>query len=158
MFFWMGKRRNSKSDSSVCYQVLNKSWLNYKLINSIKDRLISFPDIMTWATNNNVTKCMSILQFTYDSLPKKDDKGRRSLHQYISKLTSQLVNWYDSYQKIIQEAILLRSLLKNWLNLLDLGEHSDEVYKQNVGSKEGKQMRYKLIINNCKLVRNSLQR
>ena len=81
---------------------------------------------------------MPVLQFTYDSLPKVDDRGRRSLNEYVSMLATQIVNCYDQFQEKLQEAMILRSLLRNSLDLIGLDEHSDVVYDQKVTAKEGK--------------------
>ncbi|CAI2384640.1 unnamed protein product [Moneuplotes crassus] len=129
-----------------------KSKLNTDLINRTGDRLVTFSEIMIWTTKNNVTKCLPILQFIYEELPIMDNKGRKSLEQYVSKITTQLVNCYDDYRREIQEAYLIRILLKNSLNLIQLGEHSDKVLTQRITEREGKKMRYKLVISNCKVI------
>ena len=53
--FIKGAEGNEEKRNSQAYKVVNKGCLDYQLINN-KNRLISFPDVMIWATQNNVTK------------------------------------------------------------------------------------------------------
>jgi hypothetical protein len=83
-----------------------------------------------------------------------DANGRKSLDQFIDQIVTQIINSYNKYMNKLNEAAIVRSLLQNSLNILGLEEHSDIVYEQNFDPAEAKKMRYKVTIDNIKLLNN----
>lgn len=83
-----------------------------------------------------------------------DANGRKSLDQFIDQIVTQIINSYNKYMNKLNEAAIVRSLLQSSLNILGLEEHSDIVYEQNFEPTEAKKMRYKVTIDNIKLLNN----
>lgn len=94
------------------FQILNRNSLNYEFVQSRGDIHILFPDIMVWITKKNSMKCLPIFRYVWENISSVDVNGRKSLDKFIDQIVTQIINSYNEYMNKLNEASIIRSLLK----------------------------------------------